>query len=346
MDRRDFLGRALTLAAGGSGGIGVPLVDLVGESTPHVPARVRADDVAEVEDATAQIASWDLQRGGHLAADQGAALLRWSLELRSRAINGDLVGRLDRTIAYLADRTAWATYDSGRHDQARRQFQLGLAVAADARDVNVRAQLFCDMANQAVYLRQPNEALRMADAAAAPGLVPQLRSAVHGVMAEAYAAMGRQKGAQVELTRAEDAFAGPTTGTAPVWLNTFRTEAGMHHAIGYAGYLLARATGGTGTTAALEHLGHAVAGLGDDRSRAAMFATLRMATLHLGQGEGDPGTGARLARTVLPRLTGVRSTRMISEVQALRFALARHESRSEMADLGRDLDQAIAQFAW
>jgi transcriptional regulator with XRE-family HTH domain len=238
MRRRNFLGNVMTIATGAA--TLSTLASRVTELDPlPPPARVGMAEVAEVEEATQLMADWDLRHGGRLAVEQGRSLLRWCMVLLNATMSPTTSRRLCSATSYLADRTAWASYDSGQHDLAIKLFQLGLHLATEAHDPNLRAQVLSDMANQQIFLRQPAAALALtAFADSDHGTLPEMRAALDAVTAEAYGALGHDREMRSQIGRAESSLVIERAAERPYWMGAFRNEATLHESAGNALYLL------------------------------------------------------------------------------------------------------------
>jgi len=133
-------------------------------TTTTTAARIGAADVEAIEQATAVLRRWDYSRGSGLCRPVAVAQLRSVLPLLGAASTTDVRERLLVATADLGTAAAWASYDAGYHDDARRLFMLALSVAqqgAHPRVAELTACLLVGMANQALYLRQPREALSL-----------------------------------------------------------------------------------------------------------------------------------------------------------------------------------------
>jgi transcriptional regulator with XRE-family HTH domain len=343
MDRRAFLMSGGALAAGVDGRLWPGLLD-GGSRT----GRVALADVVEVERATEAVASWDLAHGGRLAAEQGTALLRWSLALMSDGLAEEVRIRLCAAAGYLADRVGWAMFDCGRHDAARAMFHRGLRLAEAAGDINLRTQLLCDAASQRVFCGEADQALTLVETVETgqAGPVPALVTAVHGVRAEAHAALGHDQQVWDCIRRAEDAATLPTRAPTPWWLNAFRDQAGMYASTGYAAFLLSRVSERPEAgRQALDRLSAATAALPGGRVRAKLFGTARLAATHLTHPDGDVSTAVTLTGQVLAGVADLRSARLARELRTLRVACARHERNGEVRSAGREIERLLDQAA-
>lgn len=200
------------------------------------------------------------------------------------------------------------------------------------------------MAGQAVFRGRPTEALRLVDGAEHRTRTPQLAAAVHGVRAEAHAALGSSQYVWHEIGHAEEASVRTESSPAPRWLSTFRDEAGIYASTGYAAYLLARTGDSTAGTKALTRLSTATTTLAPSRTRAVVFGRSRLAVLHLTNRDGDLDTGAAAARQVVDHVQTVRSARLARELRALHTATARHDHHPQLRQLTRDLDTILDQL--
>lgn len=342
MRRRDFLGSIMAIASGARPA--PPTADAV-DMLPNapIPARIGLTEVAEIENATYALAAGDLRHGGCIAATQGTALLRWALRLLHQDPTPAVRVRLCSAAGYLADRTAWASFDVGQHDQAKHLFRVALQLATDAGEPNLIAQILCDAANQAIFLNRAGDALALSSVAEDNrDLAASMRAAVYAVKAEAYGAIGDVKATERYIGRAEDCF-GDSADGQPAWLGSFRNQAGLFASTGYASLALARNGHDRAVPSTFTRLTAAADGLPEARARAAISCDAKLGALHLAHPSGDPAVGVARARHVLAGMRTVRSVRVLRDARHLRTALAGHPRDAEAKHLGHELDQLLDQ---
>ena len=140
--------------------------------------RVGHTDVDMIEAVTAAFRTQDFQYGGGLSRTAAVAQLRAMLPLQDVSCPDEVRGRLLLALADLAKTAAHMTYDVEQHDAARRLWMIALDTARRAehpRSTDLTAAVLQDMADQAVHLDRPQEALKLvqlAGATAASGKYP------------------------------------------------------------------------------------------------------------------------------------------------------------------------------
>ncbi len=268
-------------------------------------------------------------------------MLRWCVALLDGTVAPSVRRRLVRATSYLADRTAWASYDSGQHELAIKLFKLALHLATDARDPNLRAQVLADMSNQQIFLRQPTAALTItAVADDDKGTLPEMRASLEAVKAEAYGALGNAQEVRNQIAKAEMAFAATAHGERPSWMGAFRNEATLHESAGNALYALAITERKDGNVA-IDRLRAAATALPMSRTRARSTCRARLGVLHFSQPDGDLTRGIAAARQVVGTIDQVRSARLNRDLRALRMAMVPHQGDADVRELVHEIGGAI-----
>lgn len=131
MKPRAFTAAIAAIAAGG------PLAEPVSRALAALgdtsaPAHVGLADVVQVEQAEQMFTAWDLRFGGGLATEMAKTQLRWATGLLEAHMSDTVRVRLNAAVGSLAERAAWSTFDSGRHDAARTLFKLAVYAATEA----------------------------------------------------------------------------------------------------------------------------------------------------------------------------------------------------------------------
>ncbi|MFI1765241.1 Tat pathway signal protein [Streptomyces sp. NPDC020800] len=302
--------------------------------TPVSQHTVTAQDVESVTEMTTFFSRRDQQRGGRGAGRTAlVAYLRTEVaaylagHFPSEEVRRSMTSAAGE-LAYLA---GWTAFDAGEHPVAVRWFTLATQLAEEARDAPLAGHVMRAMAHQAVDLKQPGEAVRLA-AASLEGKrytnASWREKALIGVVhARALAADGRRKEAATALHRAEQDLSragGGDDEPGRVW---FFGEASLAHETG----------------ATLRDLGDLKAAEGEFRrsvrTRRAQFQRTHSVTLgylaevqiQQGQLEAACGTWER----ALDAMAGVQSGRTRATVVQLRRSLSPFRSRAGAA---ADLD--------
>ncbi|MGH3692900.1 MAG: helix-turn-helix domain-containing protein [Pseudonocardiaceae bacterium] len=167
VDRRDFVQQIATLTLGATG-IATLDIDRLTALLPHADPtgtrHVGASDVAVIEQATAAFMSQDFATGAGPIRDLAVAQLRAVLPLLDAQSTPEVQSRLLVATTELATMAGWMSFEVNQHDAARRLWMIGLNIARSAdhpRSSDLTAFLLNDMAQQALHLDRPDEALRL-----------------------------------------------------------------------------------------------------------------------------------------------------------------------------------------
>lgn len=245
--RRDFswvmIGTVLGL---GTDALDIDRLDALLPTGPaaSTTARIGAADVAAIEQATAVLRQWDYSRGGGLSRSAAVAQLQSVLPLLDTASTPAVREQLLVATARLGRVAAWASYDAGHHDDAHRLFMLALTVAQQAehpRAADLTAYLLTEMANQALHLHRPQEALSLVQlgygtaAGRNQPLTASAASYLASYQAWGRAALGDARACDRALGQSAEHFTHADPNTAPPWAMhltaaelTARTD---HHAV-------------------------------------------------------------------------------------------------------------------
>ncbi|MBM9503762.1 hypothetical protein [Actinacidiphila acididurans] len=132
---------------------------------PSLPAsgRLGHADVDAIQAATNRLDGLDFQHGGAQVVTVATAYIQHVEQAaRTCTYGGTVQNRLHHALGELAASTGWFAYDAGRHEDARRYWDLGLRYATLAGDVMLQARIWCCMARQACDLGHGGEAVAMA----------------------------------------------------------------------------------------------------------------------------------------------------------------------------------------
>lgn len=138
---------------------------------------------------------------------------------------GPDVGRaLASAAAELAQLAGWMAYDAGLHGHAQRYMTVALSLARQAGDDGLGGEILAAMAQQAVYLGLPAQAVDLARAAQVTarraGLATLLAEG-HVVKAHGHATAGNAQACARALSDAESAFGHADRDEDPAWLRYF-----------------------------------------------------------------------------------------------------------------------------
>ncbi|MCX4826856.1 Tat pathway signal protein [Streptomyces sp. NBC_01142] len=328
MDRR----RALVSSAYSVAGLALPSETWWKEAAERARARkavsthtVTTQDVESVRGMAVFFSRRDQQRGGRGAGRTAlVAYLRTEIAdyLNSRFPSEELRRAMTSAAGELAYLAGWTAFDAGEHPIALRWFTVATQLAEEAKDAPLAGHVLRAMAHQAVDLKQPGQAVRLATDSIAGKRYSNAswrEKALIGVVhARSLAADNRRTEAVAALAQAERDLskAGEGDGPGRVW---FFGEASLAHE----------------TAATLRDLGdlkgaqqqfrHSV------RTRRAQFARTHSVTLgYLGDVQVQQGQLEAACDTwgqALDAMTGVQSGRARETVVQMRRALSPFRGR-------------------
>ncbi|MGW3930856.1 Tat pathway signal protein [Streptomyces microflavus] len=328
MDRR----RALVSSAYSVAGLALPSESWWQEAAQRARDRkamsaytVTTQDVESVREMAVFFSRRDQQRGGRGAGRTAlVAYLRTEIAdyLSSRFPTEELRRAMTSAAGELAYLAGWTAFDAGEHPVALRWFTVATQLAEEARDAPLAGHVLRAMAHQAVDLKQPAQAVRLATDSIAGKRYTNAswrEKALIGVVhARSLAADNRRQEAVAALAQAERDLSNAGEGEEPgrVW---FFGEASLAHE----------------TAAALRDLGdlkgaekqfrHSV------RTRRAQFARTHSVTLgYLGAVQVQQGQLEAACDTwgqALDAMTGVQSGRAKETVVQMRRSLSPFRGR-------------------
>lgn len=261
VQRREFLGLAASVV--------LPAPTYVG------PAELR-----DLHSRVLALEEWDRRSGGGTTAHLAMAELDYATRLRAASSTPAIRAAVSGAVANLADAGAWATFDAGDKNGARRTFALGIVAATESHDPNMVAHVQSGLARLEIEDRKPKEALDLA--AARPGVAPLVDAMLAMVRAQAHAAMGDRRAALADLRHAEVVHARQgDLSDAPVWLGYF-TAAKL---TADAGLVLWRLR----DRECQPLLKSSASGLTSERARTKAIASAQLATALFRDGHADEG---------------------------------------------------------
>ncbi len=231
VDRRDFVQHVGTLALSATGVAGFTGLDvdrlmaLLSYADPPGTRHIGLADVEALERATAEYERVLHTYGGGYACDTAIAQFRATLPLLKAQAEPAVRARLHTATAHLALQTGWMSFDLEQQEIARRLFLAGLEIAQGAQDpvtTDLTGHLCMVMAQQALYLQHPDEALRLVRIGQAVSqgthqVSPSTATALPTNLAFAYAAKGDIRHTELLLGDAEQEFTEIDLTTASPW---------------------------------------------------------------------------------------------------------------------------------
>ncbi|MBI1759238.1 MAG: hypothetical protein HYR62_08445 [Actinobacteria bacterium] len=197
---------------------------LFGESTNdlnenHKP--VRATDVDELRMMTATFDHLDRRGAGEEHRQLAVRYLHDIVVPKLGRAATDPAGRdFLQATAILCELIGWMAFDTLHHATAQRYFSQAIRFAEAAGDQGYAAFAVASMADQALFVGQPTQALRLAQVAGdRSGRTghPVTTTEAHVLRARAYATLGEVKSCSRALTRAERTFNQLDGTDHPTW---------------------------------------------------------------------------------------------------------------------------------
>lgn len=305
----------------------LPMVDLIDE---HIAALRRLDD---------------RQGGGPLSLRYVIGELNSVTDLITGAAYTQQIGRrLLSGAGELAQLAGWMSFDAGAAGAAQRFFLLGLRAARSAEDDAGAANILGMLSYQAAVSGQPQEAIRLGEAAErlAQRASAGIQARIAGRLATAHAAAGDLYAFRDSADRAKGLLARRCPDDDPPWLYYLSSEQ------------LAAETGQALADLAERNPGHSArllteavdllaplssAGLREDYQRSALLHGSYLAAAHLRR--RDLEAASRAATAAAQRLPGVASGRCRRLLNGLRASLARRKRNPWAADAVERLDAVL-----
>jgi transcriptional regulator with XRE-family HTH domain len=312
---------------------------LPSHTEPVTRPRIGAADVDAVESITDAFRRSGSAHGGGLCRAAAIAQLHQVRRLEDATCSEDVRLGLRLATADLAMMAAYVSYDVEEHDSARRLWTFALDTARRAEDhprsTDLAVNVLLDIADQALHLDRPREALhhvQLASATAASG--KYTASAITGSVVSAYlgwcrASLGEVEACRRAMGQAHEEFAGAHPGSAPPWAQHV-TDAVMSAEQGNSLYLLSL-TDPDFAPAAIQQLRSAVDGFGiaDARGRAISLPGLAGAYFRAGDLDSAVATG----HEAVSAISELSSTRAYARLQVLDTIADPFGHKPEVAEL-------------
>ncbi|WP_141714035.1 hypothetical protein [Micromonospora inyonensis] len=219
--------------------------------------------------------------------------------------------------AILCELIGWMAYDTSRHSLAQRYFTQALRLAEAAGNRAYAAYVIASMADQALYLARPGQALRLAQVAGNISNrvgVPVVTTEALMLEARAHAVQGDAQACRAALERAERSFHRGRPEIAPEWASHWDDKLFASH-VGTCWLELGE------LNAARTFMGTAW-DREEKQGRRYVYAASQLAHVALLQGEIEEA--ASLATTAVQSARGLTSHRSKSHLTALRKQLLPH----------------------
>lgn len=302
------------------------------------PARIGWTDVDQVRATTRALAASENLFGGGLSCEAAVGQLRWAGRLLEARAKGDVHRAMCEAVGNLAAVVAFSAFDIGNQVAARQYFRFALWCADEGNSWPLRAATLADLARQAVYLGDTDEALSLIEFAQvrADRLSATGRAMVWTVHARLLALLGRHDEACAEVERADSYFADRAPDEDPPWLAYYdRAE----HQGSTARALVPAAMANRNPGQAAERLTVAIQLHSNEYPRSRAFSRTRLAALTMAA--GDPYEAAVVGHQAVADASTLHSRRMVEELRTLYRAALRHAAIPEVAELRHVLAAAL-----
>ncbi|MGH3936060.1 MAG: hypothetical protein ACRDS1_13980 [Pseudonocardiaceae bacterium] len=342
MDRRDFVQHVatLTLSVAGMAGLDIDrLTALLPHADPTGTRHLGVSDVEVIEQATAAFIRQDFATGAGPIRDLAVAQLHSVLPLLDAQMTAEVRPRLYLATARLATQAGWMSFEVNQHDAARRLWMIALEVARNTDHplgTDQTVYLLYDMAQQAVHLGRPEEALRLVHlghaATAGPHPVSAATSCcLASIQAQAHAAQSDATSYGLALGQATERFSSIDPATTPP-LVAHVGDAVFSGKQGIAHYTLAMAGGDPGAAGrAVPLLRHAVDHLGPDYARIRAIWLPDLAGAHALAGDTD--TAVSVGHQAVDAVTALHSPRAYDQLRVLNTVLEPLHTSTGVAEL-------------
>lgn len=276
-------------------------------------------DVDTIRQMTATWRALDNQYGGAVLRETVVRYLGSDVSplLRDGRFSPTTGRTLFAAAAELTQLAGWMSYDAGMHGLAQRYLIQALRLATAASDRPLGAEILAAMSHQAAYLRQPNEAVDLARAAArtaADAGIPALVAGAAVVEAHGHAVRLDEAACAAALDRAERALDKADRSRDPAWIGYF-DEAYLAAKFGHCFAALGR--GDLAERFAVRSLDM------DPRYVRGRQFNLALHAVCLAQ-QNDVDQAAAVGLEAVDLAAGLRSTRAVDYVRDLADRLAPH----------------------
>jgi transcriptional regulator with XRE-family HTH domain len=303
-----------------------------------VPTHIGWSDVEQMRTTTTAFALSENMFGGGLSCAAAEGQLRWSARLLEAQSSNDVSRAMHEAVGNLAGVVAFSAFDIGDQDAASEYFRFALWCAEQGGSWTLRATTHADMARQAAYRSNFDEALELIELACVRSdrLPATGRAMVTTMRARYLALLGRHDEARAEVDRADEYFTERCPEEDPPWL-VYYDEA--EHQGSTARALTPYAVASRRPELAADRLGAAIRLHSNQYPRSRAFSRVRLATLTMRT--EDPRKAAKIGREAIADAAVLHSRRVVDELRVLDRVAARHNAISEVAELRGLLRPAI-----
>lgn len=310
-------------------------------------ARVQSADVARIREAHAAFVRMDHQFGSGLIRPAVVDYLNTTVApLLRRDCDDRVRSELMSAAAEMVLMAGWSAFDLGWHGQAQRYFGQALQLAKAAGDPLAAVDVMTTMTLQALHLREPVWAGRLAQAAvetarqaqATPRVMAMLLTRQAWAIAlRVNAAEGRDAHTARQVGRllneAEDSYARGSDDRDPSWMDWYEETEPVAEA-GRCWYLLGEHRRSADCTE------RCLAVYTERRFRTAQFTHVSAAEAYLGMGELEQAVEA--ARAAIPMARKLTSARAIERLHTFADRLTRYDDTVQVREFRDYLNRQLA----
>lgn len=162
--------------------------------------------------------------GGHARSAVVQYLNSEAVPLLQGSYTGQIGRDLFGAVAELTLLAGWMAYDTCQHGMAQRYFVQALRLTQVADDRPLGAHVLADASNQAAYLGDGEQAVKLARAArtgAGAAVTPRVEAMISVREARGHALLGDARAARAAMVRAEQSFDRSKPDTEPAWISFF-----------------------------------------------------------------------------------------------------------------------------
>jgi hypothetical protein len=317
VDRRDFL---ISSAFTGAALIGPSRDWLITPPDEELTGRgergVGLADVQAVRAMSEMFGRLDNAFGGGHARSAVVQYLNSEAAPMLRGRYSTEVGRqLFAAVAELTLLAGWMAYDTCQHGLAQRYFIQALRLTQTADHAALGAHVLADASNQAAYLGDGEQAVKLARTAktgARDAATATVRAMLEVREARGHALLGDARACRAALNRAEAVFARSDPASDPAWISFF-DEAEMCAQFAYCFRDL------HAPAEAERFIDLSLTGFGDDYQRSRAFCQALLATVHVQQHEVEQA--CEVGSRAITLFTQLRSARGLGYIEDLRRRL-------------------------
>ncbi|MFF0492592.1 helix-turn-helix transcriptional regulator [Nocardia sp. NPDC004068] len=319
--RIDFLRGLAALSSGAllAGGLKATLDDaIVHTPAPRLVGPEHVEEVAQIAQAVRRADN----TGNPLAWEIMSAQVRRAIGLLESTSDRKVNLNLHAATAALADAVGWAHFDAGQHHAADRFFRIALHCAEQAGSWWLRADVLSDMARQAIYLGEPDQAITLLGAAKIreDRISSLRRSNLAAVQARAFGALGDVRETLRAVRDADEHFHDAAVRDEPDY-DSFSNYFSFAQLNGDTAHgLYGIAVHGHAVEETRHRLRVAAENYGSDWARSRAFCLALDAALAL-RGD-DVAEGVALSHAAIEAATGIESARLTADLKQIHAAAA------------------------